>query len=333
MKVVGLPDLRAGQIVVIKELGARLSGKYFVTKTTHTDRRLRLPDVVQLPARVRAWTDDRVYGVVVGLVTDVDDPDRAGADQLPLPVVGRRGRRQRMGPDRQARWPARTAASTTCPRSTTRRSWPSSTGRRPPDGARLPAQRRRPAARPRHRPARPPAQDGVPATCSSSTTATARRASALHTNDGHQLELNDATADIELNTAGGHKIRHAGPARPDPACRPVRRHQDHDRRHPEPDRAEDDGRVTVTISDTGGVSVSAPAGPVEVTSLSAQVTASSSTARDGAADDDRRGACSTSTPAWRCSRESCSAPTLIASAGREPVLHARRREHLVRPPC
>lgn len=36
VKVVGLPDLRAGQIVVIKELGARLSGKYFVTKTQHT---------------------------------------------------------------------------------------------------------------------------------------------------------------------------------------------------------------------------------------------------------------------------------------------------------
>lgn len=36
VKVVGLPDLRAGQVVVIKELGARLSGKYFVTKTQHT---------------------------------------------------------------------------------------------------------------------------------------------------------------------------------------------------------------------------------------------------------------------------------------------------------
>lgn len=36
VKVVGLPDLRAGQVVVVKELGARLSGKYFVTKTQHT---------------------------------------------------------------------------------------------------------------------------------------------------------------------------------------------------------------------------------------------------------------------------------------------------------
>ena len=36
VKVVGLPDLRAGQIVVINQLGARLSGKYFVTRTEHT---------------------------------------------------------------------------------------------------------------------------------------------------------------------------------------------------------------------------------------------------------------------------------------------------------
>lgn len=36
VKVVGLPDLRAGQIVVINQLGARLSGKYFVTRSEHT---------------------------------------------------------------------------------------------------------------------------------------------------------------------------------------------------------------------------------------------------------------------------------------------------------
>ena len=33
---VGLPDLRAGQQVLIRGLGARFSGIYFVTKTTHT---------------------------------------------------------------------------------------------------------------------------------------------------------------------------------------------------------------------------------------------------------------------------------------------------------
>jgi phage protein D len=33
---IGLPDLRAGQWLVIKGLGARLSGLYFVTETTHT---------------------------------------------------------------------------------------------------------------------------------------------------------------------------------------------------------------------------------------------------------------------------------------------------------
>lgn len=36
VKVIGLPDLRAGQIVVITGLGARLSGKYFVTKSQHS---------------------------------------------------------------------------------------------------------------------------------------------------------------------------------------------------------------------------------------------------------------------------------------------------------
>jgi Bacteriophage probable baseplate hub protein len=36
VKVVGLPDLRAGQVVVIDGVGARLSGEYFVTKTSHT---------------------------------------------------------------------------------------------------------------------------------------------------------------------------------------------------------------------------------------------------------------------------------------------------------
>jgi phage protein D len=36
VKVVGLPLLRAGQIVYLTNLGARLSGRYFVTKTSHT---------------------------------------------------------------------------------------------------------------------------------------------------------------------------------------------------------------------------------------------------------------------------------------------------------
>ena len=36
VKVFGLPDLRAGQVVVINGVGARLSGEYLVTKSTHT---------------------------------------------------------------------------------------------------------------------------------------------------------------------------------------------------------------------------------------------------------------------------------------------------------
>ncbi len=86
VKVVGLPDLRAGQIVVITELGARLSGKYFVTKTTHT-----IDDTGYLTTfscrRERAgWTDGtRIYGVVIGVVTDVEDPDGMGRVKLKFP--------------------------------------------------------------------------------------------------------------------------------------------------------------------------------------------------------------------------------------------------------
>lgn len=36
VKVVGLPDLRSGQVVTIDGVGSRLSGEYFITKTTHT---------------------------------------------------------------------------------------------------------------------------------------------------------------------------------------------------------------------------------------------------------------------------------------------------------
>src|SRR5207247_4868673 len=33
---VGLPDLRAGSVVIMEDLGNRFSGRYFVTATTHT---------------------------------------------------------------------------------------------------------------------------------------------------------------------------------------------------------------------------------------------------------------------------------------------------------
>lgn len=36
VKVVGLPNLRSGRVVTIDNVGSRLSGEYFVTKTTHT---------------------------------------------------------------------------------------------------------------------------------------------------------------------------------------------------------------------------------------------------------------------------------------------------------
>jgi phage protein D len=35
-RTVGLPKLRAGTLIEIKGVGTRLSGTYYVTKTTHT---------------------------------------------------------------------------------------------------------------------------------------------------------------------------------------------------------------------------------------------------------------------------------------------------------
>jgi Bacteriophage probable baseplate hub protein len=33
---VGLPDIRAGCVIMLERLGKRFSGRYFVTSTTHT---------------------------------------------------------------------------------------------------------------------------------------------------------------------------------------------------------------------------------------------------------------------------------------------------------
>ena len=63
----------------------------------------------------------------------------------------------------------------------------------------------------------------------------------LHTPKGHQLELHDPNAAIELHTAGGHKVRLPGLAGPDRAGH-QRRHQGDPRRHPEPGRADHHGR-------------------------------------------------------------------------------------------
>lgn len=78
----------------------------------------------------------------------------------------------------------------------------------------------------------------------------------LHTENGHQLELHDPTGYVELVTNGGQKIRM----------------QD----HPAQIELTTASGVSVTISDIGGVSVSAPTGSVTVDSLSAQVTSTGS---------------------------------------------------------
>ena len=189
VKVVGLPDLRAGQIVVIKELGARLQRQVLRHQDPAHHRRHRLPHHLQLPARGRRRTDgDQDVRRGRRARHRRRRPGRAGPGQAELPWLADGRDRQRLGADRA------------------------------PDGRQgsrllLHARgRRRGARRLRARRLRPPdvlgfLHNGVdlppttaststcagssrsPATCSTSTTATARRASGCTTKAGHQLEL------------------------------------------------------------------------------------------------------------------------------------------------
>lgn len=97
----------------------------------------------------------------------------------------------------------------------------------------------------------------------------------LHTNKGHQLELHDPNAEIELHTVGGHKIRmqdQPGQIQLATAGGTTVTMDD----TPSKIELTTTAGVTVTISDTGGVSVSAPISQVSVECLTASIQASSS---------------------------------------------------------
>lgn len=97
----------------------------------------------------------------------------------------------------------------------------------------------------------------------------------LRTNKGHQLELHDPNAEIELHTVGGHKIRmqdQPGQIQLATAGGTTVTMDD----TPSKIEVKTTAGVTVTISDTGGVSVSAPISQVTVESLSASVQATTS---------------------------------------------------------
>ena len=97
----------------------------------------------------------------------------------------------------------------------------------------------------------------------------------LHTDKGHQLELHDPDGYVEMVTVAGQKIRMQDqPGRIELCTQGGTKVTIDDL--PSKITLSTATGVSVTISDTGGVSVSAPTGAVEVSSLSAKVSAQSS---------------------------------------------------------
>ena len=97
----------------------------------------------------------------------------------------------------------------------------------------------------------------------------------LRTHDGHQLEMRDPEAFVEIATVGGQKVRLQ-----DDAARIVLTTSSGTTLtlddSPSQIELKTVAGVSITISDSGGVSVSAPTGPVSVKSLTAEVQSSAS---------------------------------------------------------
>ncbi len=91
------PDIKAGQKVKLENLGARFSGEYLVTSATHTcspegfttefhvtgSRMGTLSEQIMQGSPKVTWG-----GVVVGLVTNTDDPDDMGRVKVKFPWLG-----------------------------------------------------------------------------------------------------------------------------------------------------------------------------------------------------------------------------------------------------
>jgi uncharacterized protein involved in type VI secretion and phage assembly len=94
----GRPDLRAGDWVDVKKVGTKFSGKYLLSEVIHTYRAEKgfrtslrvtgqnthgLVDTLN-PASRRNWGSS----VVIGLVTNLNDPDNLGRVKLKFPTLG-----------------------------------------------------------------------------------------------------------------------------------------------------------------------------------------------------------------------------------------------------
>lgn len=88
------PDIRAGRVVVLKNLGQRLSGKYLVTAVTHSYTQLGLKSYFQvrgsrtgtiLEEMMQQQPTSRWSGVVPAVVTNNSDPQKLGRVKVQFP--------------------------------------------------------------------------------------------------------------------------------------------------------------------------------------------------------------------------------------------------------
>jgi uncharacterized protein involved in type VI secretion and phage assembly len=93
-RCLGSPELRAGRLVEVKNLGRRLSGKYFVTATRHeyTAREGYVTTFfsagrrpTSLLAALETPAASPATGVASAIVTNVNDPDRLGRVKVSFP--------------------------------------------------------------------------------------------------------------------------------------------------------------------------------------------------------------------------------------------------------
>ncbi len=237
-------------------------------------RRLGLPHLLHRPAGRSVGMNERLYGVVVGIVIDVDDADGQARVKLRFPWLAEEGAesgwapiaRPMAGNDRGYYYQPEV------------------------DDEALVAFEHGDVNHPMvlgflHNGVDVPPQDGIDKHVRRLKSVAGhafelddrdgQESVRLYTDGGHQLELHDPDGAVELHTSGGQKVRlQDQPARVEVSTTTGTTITVDDA--PSQIELRTVAGVSVTISDTGGVSVSAPAGQVSVESLSASVTSSTS---------------------------------------------------------